>query len=649
MSPMPQTKCPQCATVNPEGRQACAKCGARLPQVRLDAGQEAHPQQAAVQFRRNQVLANRYTILDLVGRGGMGCIYKVKDNVLGEEVALKTLLPQFVRDRMVVERFFNEAKIARRLAHPHIVRVHDIGSNSGIVYISMELLQGQSLRSMLEHLGPDQRLPLLETLRIFDELCAALEYAHRYTVHRDIKPENVMIESNGNVKLMDFGISKLMADANLTGASIVMGTPFYMSPEQLRNSRDVTVRADIFSMGVMLYEMLTGNVPTGVPKPASQMGETIPVTLDGIIARCVDPNPDNRYESATELRGALREVYQELTGEKPRRTTGGSYQTLGRVADGEWNLPRVVGIVLAIGLLAGTALGLYGAEKRRRELLAVAAAPSAGGTEAPTASYDQLLATAQSARAAAAQYVAEKNERQDILELADQLFAKAQASEPGSAAALAALEQARAHFSAIVLSPEGMVLIPGGDVVIDGARHYVPPFFIDRTEVSIEDYIAFTKANNWPMPFTIPEGANLRLPMTMITWYDAQAYAASQGKQLPTEAQWLRAAYADTTDPYPWGGDPNPEAANTAEDTEHAEPTVTPVGTFAEDVSPFGVLDMAGNASEWTQPAKQPTFGTQIAVMGGNFTTPSASRTTRQTLPFDSRQATVGFRAVRLP
>jgi formylglycine-generating enzyme required for sulfatase activity/tRNA A-37 threonylcarbamoyl transferase component Bud32 len=641
---MAKIKCPSCSTVNPEWRADCLQCGGPLPRVRVQGAQPQPQGQAApVQFRRNQVLANRYTILDLIGRGGMGCIYRVKDNVLGEEVALKTLLPQFVRDRMVVERFFNEAKIARRLAHPHIVRVHDIGSNSGIVYISMELLQGHSLRSVLEKQGPDGRLPLLETLRIFDELCAALEYAHRYTVHRDIKPENVMVETSGNVKLMDFGISKLMADAHLTGASIVMGTPFYMSPEQLRNSRDVTARADIFSMGVMLYEMLTGNVPTGVPKPASQLGETIPTALDEIIARCVDPNPENRYESATELRAALRGVYEELTGEKPRRTTGGNYKTVGYSGESAWNLSRVAGVVLALGLLAGTAVGLFGAEKHRKRLLE--AAPAAPATSTGAGDVAALAAAVEKAQTAAARHVEGNPERKDVLAQADALQARAQALPTEDPQVAELLEQALLHYRAIPVNPEGMVLVTGGHALVRGQPVYVPPFFIDRTEVTIRDYMAFCEREQWPMPFEVPQGTDLSLPMTMITWYDAQAYAASAGKQLPTEAQWLRAAYGDTAGPYPWGIEPNLEAANTAEDTEVDGPA--PVGTFPEDISPFGVLDMGGNVSEWVRGEEEVGFGGEVAAVGSSMMSTAPGAVSMHT-PAD-RQPVVGMRAVRLP
>ena len=170
---------------NPPGLKLCQKCQSALTASSNNETQRTSGSiESEFEFRRGQVVNGRFTVLDLIGRGGMGRIYKVHDNVLGEDVALKTLLPQFLRDKMVVERFFNEARIARKLAHPNIVRVHDIGSAGRGMYISMEYVQGDSLRGMLEKLPPGKRLPLAEVLRIVEELCVALEYAHQYTTGR---------------------------------------------------------------------------------------------------------------------------------------------------------------------------------------------------------------------------------------------------------------------------------------------------------------------------------------------------------------------------------------------------------------------------------------------------------------------------------
>ena len=166
-------KCPICEFENPDGEAKCRRCGTPL---RLSGANSGSSKAAGggQRLRQGQLLANRYYIVAEIGRGGMGSIYRAKDNTLKEEVALKTLLPQFLQDKHVVERFFNEARIARQLSHPNVVRVHDIGASQGTVYISMELLNGKSLRQILEGLMPGDRLPMRTVLNIFDQLCAAL-------------------------------------------------------------------------------------------------------------------------------------------------------------------------------------------------------------------------------------------------------------------------------------------------------------------------------------------------------------------------------------------------------------------------------------------------------------------------------------------
>lgn len=333
---MEQVKCAICQVVNEAGRNTCARCGAPIAVVdnKMPALSEgpAGAGGAEVMLRRGQLIANRYTVHDLIGRGGMGCIYKVKDNTLNEIVALKTLLPEYARDSVVVERFFNEARIARGLSHPHIGRVHDIGIADEVLYISMEYIEGKSLLEMLDTIPPGQRLAVDTVLRIFDELCAALEYAHQFTIHRDIKPGNVMLDTHGSVKLMDFGVSKLMANPNLTTASMVMGTPYYMSPEQLENSASVDARSDLYSVGVMLYEVLTGDIPKGMAKPVSSIAHKVPPALDPIIEKCLEPLPENRYQNAAELReaiGTIRDLFESGMGSSSL-TAGG----LGKRAPG---------------------------------------------------------------------------------------------------------------------------------------------------------------------------------------------------------------------------------------------------------------------------------------------------------------------------
>lgn len=300
--------CPYCGATVEEGMAVCAACNTPLPSNTTPT-RLSRPGETPLEAGR--VLGNRYEILSCIGQGGMGFIYRVRDRVLNEDVVLKTLRPTLANDPEIVERFFNEARVARKLTHDNIIRVHDIGSTEGVVYISMEYLDGVTLRDHLKSLPPPGRLQLLDALLITFDLCRALEYAHQITVHRDIKPENIMLTRDGHVKLMDFGISKLVNSPQVTQVAAVMGTPFYMSPEQLRDSHDVDGRADIFSVGVLLYEMLTGNRPTGIPKPASEIVK-VPPLIDDIIAKCVDEDRNRRYPTARALREVIRPIILAL-------------------------------------------------------------------------------------------------------------------------------------------------------------------------------------------------------------------------------------------------------------------------------------------------------------------------------------------------
>jgi formylglycine-generating enzyme required for sulfatase activity len=643
--------------VNPDAQERCVQCSAPLPRIKIQGQAVSAPQAprpgqgpGAGQLAPGQILAGRYTIAGLIGRGGMGCIYRVKDNTLNEEVALKTLLPQFVRDKMVVERFFNEARIARKLAHPNIVRVHDIGAADGMVYISMELVRGQSLRNMMERLPPGQRLPPTEILRIIDELCTALEYAHQYTIHRDIKPENIMVDEQRRVKLMDFGISKLMANTRMTGASVVMGTPFYMSPEQLRNSRDVDARADVFSVGVVLYETITGAVPTGVPKPPSQVVIGLPKKLDDIVGKCVEPDPAKRYQNAAELRAEIRSLRQEMeTGGPPpgpaptRRTTV--------------SLPsNVIGWVLSAAGLAATVGALWWVEQQAK------AAPVESATGAQATPAGDVLALATSARDKA-QTLGGGQDMQRIMKDADVHWTRA--SEGGGPAEA---EAALRGYLAVIMAqslPE-MTYIPGGTA--EGGV-FVPAFFMDKMEVTQGDFAAFCTANNWRDSCT-SAGAYADLPAANLTYYDAQAYAASKGKQLPTTEQWSRAAQGDegAARLYPWDGNATTDAAPAEEVNEDAADeigdvqaspkanldsgTPIPAREANADVTPLGCMHLLGNVAEWTRSTADggsdaPDFSSTLIVRGGSYATGDATLASADSAAYGAFREDLGFRCVK--
>jgi hypothetical protein len=261
-------------------------------------------------------------ILDLLGAGGMGAVYRARQRGLDRLVALKILPPQFAADPAFAERFAREARTLARLNHPNIVDVYDLGRAGPLYYFLMEFVDGATLRQMLQA----RRLSSAEALAIVPQICEALEYAHgEGVVHRDIKPENILIDQKGAVKIADFGISKLVGAATgavqLTQSNQVLGTLHYMAPEQFQNPLAVDHRADLYSLGVVLYEMLTGELPLGRFALPSQIRSCDP-RLDELVLRTLDRDPQRRYQHASELRvhaEALAGVSTKLTPEVRRK------------------------------------------------------------------------------------------------------------------------------------------------------------------------------------------------------------------------------------------------------------------------------------------------------------------------------------------
>jgi len=664
---MAKVKCPKCFFVNPDGQEQCVQCAAPLPRIRIDAqpasGSGGGGEAPELMFRRGQIVAERYSVLSMIGRGGMGAIYKVHDNVLGETVALKTLLPQFVRDKMVVERFFNEAKIARRLAHPNIVRVHDIGQSQGSVYISMEYVQGISLRAMLEGLPAGQRLQLNKVLTVIDALAAALEYAHQFTVHRDIKPENIMVSSDGVVKLMDFGISKLMADTRMTAASVVMGTPFYMSPEQLKNSRDVDARADIYSVGVVLYESLTGNVPTGVPRPASQISSEVPGALDVIIMKCVAPDPRERYANATELRAALRPIIELAQhGGVTMRPQKAEPQRAAAAANVPWT--KLAGVALLVALLLGAVFGLYTVENQRKAAVLAAAqapvpAPEDTTPAAPSGdglTWDQISALVEEVKAVAVTR-GESGNLAAVYRRGDECWQKAQALTPAEAEERERMTRRAIQYYAAVLvareHPE-MAFVPEARVEENGTTTLLDPYFIDLSEVTADAWQRFcsTTQGQWPAcaATAIAQASVPEEPVVGVRFFEAEAFAAAQGKLLPSSAQWSAAAYAafGVSNSYPWGDEYLPDAAN----VNSAESGPAPVKSFPQDVAKSGAADLVGNVAEWTRSSAdgaqntRPDFGVMLLTRGGHFAAAAVPMAHAEPMDFYAASPTLGFRCV---
>jgi serine/threonine protein kinase len=265
------------------------------------AGTTAEPADLARHFPHLEILG-------LLGRGGMGVVYKARQRDLDRVVALKILPPPGNLDPAFAERFTREARALARLEHPGIVAVHDFGQSDGLCYLVLQFVDGANLRQLLRagQLGP------AEALRIVPQICAALQYAHEQgVVHRDIKPENILLDRRGHVKIADFGLAKLvgpeLTDRVLTGSGEVMGTPHYMAPEQLERPLAVDHRADIYSLGVVFYEMLTGELPLGRFAPPSRK-VPVDVRFDPVVLRALEKEPERRYQHAGDVKTEVEAI-----------------------------------------------------------------------------------------------------------------------------------------------------------------------------------------------------------------------------------------------------------------------------------------------------------------------------------------------------
>jgi len=268
----------------------------------------------------------KYEVIEVLGRGGMGLVYRAFDRQLNRAVAIKTVTEAFAGDQEMLQRFYREAAKTGALRHPNIVIVYDLGEQDGFPYIVMEYLPGDPLDRIIQSGKPQ---PLASKLRIIEQVCYALGYAHRNDViHRDVKPANVIVQSDGVVKLLDFGIARQeKTDHRLTQTGHVIGTVHYMAPERLKNAA-FDGRSDIFSVGVMLFQLLTGQLPfTGdynvaqkilsePHPPLSQFLEQYPPALDAILDHSLAKNPDDRYSTADEMAAEVASVAQELRKEQ---------------------------------------------------------------------------------------------------------------------------------------------------------------------------------------------------------------------------------------------------------------------------------------------------------------------------------------------
>ena len=530
-----------------------------------------------------------YEVGGLIGRGGMGEVYRARDMRLERDVALKVLPPHLVADRVALGLLESEAKAIAALSHPNILSIHDFSLEQGAAFVVTELLEGQTLRERLAS-GP---LPATEALDWARQAARGLGEAHtKGIVHRDLKPENLFLTTSGVLKILDFGVAKQAriagpepavvppSRASLTQAGLVVGTPGYMAPEQVR-SESTDSRTDVFSFGVVLYEMLMGRRPFhrdgGGETLAAILHDEAPdldaltagaPKLGPIVRRCLEKDPERRFASAREL---LAELESLPAAQPPRRARG-------------------IWWTVAAGSLA---LALFGV----RTWL-IGGRPTPGSTSPGGAQPIEF--------------------RRNGIDNAEYAQVPAGSFTMGCSPANA---QQVGCGSIAEASPPRLITM---------AR----PYWIMRTEVTVGEFAAFAGATGRPMPEAPtfdPGWSRTDHPVSNVTWFDARDYCSWAGGRLPSESEWERAARASQDWYFAWGVSEQPEIegrprANTrdmscekkhgtlslygqpvvyrAHGYDDGYPETSPVASFPPN--DFGLFDMGGNVSEWCQDVADP-------------------------------------------
>jgi serine/threonine-protein kinase len=643
--------CPQCQQSFSDSVSVCPKDGSQLSDFDVNS-------------LIGKTIDGKYEVQSLLGLGGMGAVFRARHTFINNDVAVKVIHPNLAKNDEIAERFLREARAAAVIDHPNAVKVTDFGRSGDMLYLVMEYIQGYNLTNLIRkkgHLKPGS------AANIMSQICAALDDAHaKHIIHRDLKPDNIMIKVDRNkhiVKVFDFGIAKMVIegkqDNSITRAGTIVGTLSYMSPEQCKGDNVIDLRSDVYSLGVVAFEMLTGALPFSAPTPTAlavkhiveqppslrTIVPEISESVDKVVLRAMQKDPDARFSSAGEFA-------QELTN--------------AAFSDGEADFDS------EFPQFAGPSTGDY--NKPKTSIMV----PST------TLSAAKIKTGEQSAPPAA------KNRLPLYIGLAVALFAAI------GLAGFLGLRKMNERLPAPPGSQESvadapdMVLIKGGYLKMgsfDGYENEQPvhqvlidDFYMDKTLVTNSQFEKFVNATHYRTDAekaqeeydwrTYATSERMDHPVVNISWNDANEYAKWAKKRLPTEAEWEYAARGGMVEKkYPWGDDTPQQKQAAFGHSDDAGSILTGESSLptepvkSHDPNGYGLYNMAGNVWEWCQdwydksyyfsspPSNPPgpPKGQARVLRGGSWYTDFTKIrvSTRNSDAQDGRQYDYGFRCAK--